>query len=128
MYWDKGYQTTIAEQEFLPAVLVVMRVISLPDDTKLCLDLGHKSIAAEREVKSRVYLINAPELEVVSQSEEHLVVEAGKGHQYKPGDVIYGMPWHVCPTVALYERAITIENHRVSGEWENAARDRKITI
>jgi len=128
VYWDKGYETNFLEQPFLPAALVITRVISLPDETKLCLDLGHKSIAAERDVKSRVYLINAPELEVVGQSEEHLVVEAGKGHNYKPGDVIYGMPYHVCPTVALYERAITIENNKASGEWKNIARDRKITI
>ena len=128
VYWDKGYQEAFQEQPFLPAALVVTRVISLPDETKVCLDLGHKSIAAERGVKSRVYLINAPELEVISQSEEHLVLEAGKGHSYKIGDVIYGMPYHVCPTVALYERVITIENNQIGGEWKNIARDRKITI
>jgi D-serine deaminase-like pyridoxal phosphate-dependent protein len=128
VYWDKGYETSFKEQPFLPAALVVTRVISLPDETKLCLDLGHKSIAAERELKSRVYLMNTTGLEVVSQSEEHLVVEADKDHKYKPGDVIYGMPYHICPTVALYERAITIENNQTSGEWKNIARDRKITI
>lgn len=128
VYWDKGYQSAFTEQSFLPAALVVTRVISLPDETKLCLDLGHKSIAAERELKTRVYFINAPELEAAGQSEEHLVVEAGKGHSYSVGDVIYGMPYHVCPTVALYERAITIEDHKISGEWKNIARDRKITI
>ena len=128
VYWDKGYQSSFAEQNFLPAALVIMRVISLPAETTLCLDLGHKSIAAERELKTRVYFINAPELEAIGQSEEHLVVEAGKGHSYKPGDVIYGMPYHVCPTVALYERTITIEDNKTSGEWRNIARDRKITI
>jgi D-serine deaminase-like pyridoxal phosphate-dependent protein len=128
VYWDKGYQTTLQEQPFLPAALVITRVISLPGDTRLCLDLGHKSIAAERELKTRVYFINAPELQAISHSEEHLVVEAGKGHGYKVGDVIYGMPYHVCPTVALYERAITIEDNEVSGAWKNIARDRKIII
>ncbi|MCR8556652.1 D-TA family PLP-dependent enzyme [Mucilaginibacter sp. BJC16-A38] len=128
VYWDKGYQTSFKEQAFLPAALVVSRIISLPDETKLCLDLGHKSIASERELKTRVYLIDAPGLEAVSQSEEHLVVEAGKGHGYKVGDVIYGMPYHVCPTVALYERAITVEDNQISGEWKNIARDRMITI
>jgi len=128
VYWDKGYELSFIEQHFLPAVLVVTRVISLPGDTTLCLDLGHKSIAAERELKTRVYFINAPELEAIGQSEEHLVVEAGKDHKYKPGDVIYGMPYHVCPTVALYERVITIEDNKISGEWKNIARDRTITI
>lgn len=127
VYWDKGY-SSYTEQPFLPAALVVTRVISQPVATKLCLDLGHKSIAAERELKTRVFLMDAPGLEAVSQSEEHLVVEAGEGHQYKEGDVIYGMPYHVCPTIALYERAITIEDGQTTGEWKNTARDRKINI
>ena len=128
VYWDKGYEDMLAEQSFLPAALVVTRVISLPGDTTLCLDLGHKSIAAERELKERVYFLNAPELITVAQSEEHLVVEAGKDHQYKIGEVLYGLPYHVCPTVALYESAVTIEQHTITGEWKNVARDRKITI
>lgn len=127
VYWDKGY-SSFTEQPFLPAALVVTRVVSQPDATKLCLDLGHKSIAAERELKTRVFLMDAPGLEAISQSEEHLVVEAGGHHQYKEGDVIYGMPYHVCPTIALYERAITIENNQITGEWKNIARDRKINI
>ena len=128
VYWDKGYEDMLAEQPFLSAALVVSRVISLPDDTTLCLDLGHKSVAAERELKERVYFLNAPELIAVAQSEEHLVVEAGKDHQYKIGDVLYGLPYHICPTVALYESAIAIEHNTITGEWKNIARDRKITI
>ncbi len=110
------------------ALVVLRRVISLPDETKICLDLGHKSIAAENEIGKAVYFLNAPELVMMGQSEEHLVVEAGKGHKYKVGDVLYGLPYHICPTVALYERAITIENNKTSGEWKNIARDRKITV
>jgi D-serine deaminase-like pyridoxal phosphate-dependent protein len=76
----------------------------------------------------RIYFLNAPELVPVSQSEEHLVVEASKGHPYKIGDVLYGIPHHICPTVALYERAYLIGNNVFNGEWLNIARDRKITI
>lgn len=128
VYWDRGYQLLAKEQPFLPAALVVARIISLPDETKICLDLGHKSVASENELSKRVYFLNAPELVMVSQSEEHLVAEAGTGHKYKIGDVLYGLPYHICPTVALYERAITIEDGYVTGEWKNIARDRKITI
>jgi D-serine deaminase-like pyridoxal phosphate-dependent protein len=56
------------------------------------------------------------------------VADAGIGHPYKVGDVLYGLPYHVCPSVALYERAITIENKLVTSEWKTTARDRKITI
>jgi D-serine deaminase-like pyridoxal phosphate-dependent protein len=128
VYWDKGYQTELPEQPFLTAALVISRVISLPDETKVCLDLGHKSVAAEKELGKRVYFLNAPDLVMMGQSEEHLVVEAGKGHKYKVGDILYGLSYHICPTVALYERAIIIENNKTNGEWKNIARDRKITI
>jgi D-serine deaminase-like pyridoxal phosphate-dependent protein len=128
IYWDRGYSLACAEQEFLTAALVISRVVSLPDETKLCLDVGHKSVAAENELNKRIYFLNAEELQFVSQSEEHLVVDAGKNHQYKIGDVMYGLPYHVCPSVALYERAATVEDHRISGEWLTIARDRKITI
>jgi D-serine deaminase-like pyridoxal phosphate-dependent protein len=128
VYWDRGYQLIASEQPFVPAALVVSRVISLPDETKICLDLGHKSVAAENELQKRVYFLNAPELVMISQSEEHLVADAGEGHTYKIGDVLYGLPHHICPTVALYERAITIENNQTTGEWKNIARDRKILI
>jgi D-serine deaminase-like pyridoxal phosphate-dependent protein len=128
VYWDKGYLDLCPEQPFLPAALVMTRVISMPDSTKLCLDLGHKSIGAENELSRRVYFLNAPGLRPISQSEEHLVVDAGKSHAYKIGDILYGIPVHICPTVALYERIYTVEDHRISGEWKNMARDRKITI
>ena len=47
--------------------------------------------------------------------------------QAKPGDILYGLPFHVCPTVALYERVYTAENNELTGEWKNLARDRVIT-
>ena len=128
VYWDRGYQYSCPEQQFLVAALVVARVISLPTATTICIDYGHKSVAAENELSKRIFFLNAPDLKMISQSEEHLVAEAGEGHNYKPGDVLYGMPWHICPTVALYERAVTIENNVITGEWRNIARDRKVNI
>ena len=128
VYWDRGYTDMLPDQAFLPAVLVVGRVISLPNEKTICVDIGHKSVSAENELNRRIYFINAPELVPLSQSEEHLALEAGAGHSYKIGDVLYGMPYHVCPTVALYERMVTIEDKEISSEWLNIARDRKLTI
>jgi D-serine deaminase-like pyridoxal phosphate-dependent protein len=128
IYWDRGYSLICPEQPFLPAAVIVSRVISLPDATKVCLDVGHKSVSAENELIKRIWFLNAPDLKPIGQSEEHLVMEAGEGHGYKPGDVLYALPYHVCPTIALYERAITVENNTISGEWMNVARDRKINI
>lgn len=124
VYWDRTYRDMLSEQPFQPAVLIVTRVISLPGPTKICLDLGHKSIAAECALEQRVTFLNAPELKAVGQSEEHLVVEAGEGHPYRVGDIFYGLPNHICPTCALYERGFTIEDGTVTGEWRTVSRDR----
>lgn len=128
IYWDSGYQHLCPEQHFHPAALVISRIISMPGKNILCLDLGHKSIASEKELANRVTFLNAPGLNFLSHSEEHLVAEAPPGHSYKQGDVLYGLPIHICPTVALYERALIAKNHEVSGEWKTIARDRKINV
>ena len=44
------------------------------------------------------------------------------------GDVIYAVPTHVCPTVALHRRACVVEGNRFIGTWEIASRDRKLTV
>ena len=128
IYWDGGYGRGFAEQPFLPAALVLTRVVSLPTSTTLCVDLGHKAVASESPLNQRVTFLNAPELRPVGHSEEHLVLAAGPGHGYQVGDLLYGLPHHVCPTVALYERAVIIEDGQVTGEWPTVARDRKITF
>ncbi|MES1221178.1 MAG: D-TA family PLP-dependent enzyme [Bacteroidota bacterium] len=128
IYWDKGYTDLCAEQDFLTAAVLVTRVISLPSPTRITTDLGHKSVSAENEITRRVHFLNAENVKPVGQSEEHLVLEVSENHSFKVGDVLYGIPFHVCPTIALYERAYTIENGEVSGEWKTIARDRKITV
>lgn len=126
--WDKGYMDSIPEQKFYPAAVLLTRIVSLPDETKLCLDLGYKSVASENPIFQRVYFLNADNLQVISHSEEHLVVEAEKGHHWKIGDLLYALPIHVCPTCALYESAITIEDKAVTGSWKIIGRDRKISV
>jgi D-serine deaminase-like pyridoxal phosphate-dependent protein len=128
VFWDEGYLENCEEQPFLPAAVLVTRIISLPGNNRICLDLGHKSVSSENELGKRVFFPSDPNLKAISHSEEHLVMEAAQGHSYKPGDVMYGLPWHVCPTVALYERAYIIEDGNISGEWKIIARDRKITV
>ena len=127
IYWDKGYGDLCSEQPFQPAALLVTRVVSLPSNGKSCLDLGHKSVAAENPIDQRVFFPDAPFLKPVGQSEEHLVVEIAPGYSLEVGEVLYGIPFHICPTVALYERAFTVENGQLTGEWEAIARNRKIT-
>lgn len=128
IFWDHGYATICPEQNFTPAVHILTRVISKPSSNRICLDLGHKAVAAENDISKRVFFPANPDLKPVSQSEEHLVLETTSPDQYAVGDCLIGIPYHICPTVALHESLIAIEEDKVVGEWHVAARKRKITI
>ncbi len=80
VYWDKGYSDLCPEQSFLPAAMLVTRVISRPAATIITTDLGHKSVAAENEISRRVYFLNADNLKPVGQSEKHQVSEVPDGN------------------------------------------------
>ncbi|WP_298731899.1 D-TA family PLP-dependent enzyme [uncultured Chitinophaga sp.] len=128
VFWDWGYQQHLSEQSYHYAALVLARVISHPGDQLICLDLGHKSIAAENALTNRVHFLNAPDATPVSQSEEHLVLKVPDAGAYPIGTVFYGVPYHICPTVALYDKAYTIVDNAYAGTWEVIARDRSIII
>jgi D-threonine aldolase len=128
VYWDQGYSVLCPEQGFMPAAVLLTRVVSLPGTGKVCTDLGHKSVAAENEITKRVFFPEFESLTAISQSEEHLVLENSSNTTFNPGDILYGIPWHICPTVALYDSIRIIENGQCTGEWKNIARDRRITI
>jgi D-serine deaminase-like pyridoxal phosphate-dependent protein len=117
VFWDKGYGDICEEQPFEPAALVITRVISVPSEGKVCLDLGHKAIAAENDISRRAFFLNAPDLKLVSQSEEHGLAEIPSGYDLKPGDLLYVIPYHICPTVNLYQQMITVEDHRAKEAW-----------
>jgi D-threonine aldolase len=127
VFWDWGYKNGMPDEPFDYAALVITRVISVVDEHTITTDLGHKSVAAENPLP-RVHFLNAPEVIPVSQSEEHLVAKVADSSVYKIGDVLYGVPVHICPTVALYEKAVVIEDNMAMAEWKVIARDRKITV
>ncbi len=128
VYWDKAYLEKFTEQPFLPAAIILTRIVSKPGPNLLCLDLGHKSIAAENELARRVGFLNDADLQPVSQSEEHMVVTSADADRYKVGDTMFALAYHICPSVALYREATLIIDHKVAGVWKTTARDRTITL
>lgn len=128
IYWDHGYSILCPEQDFIPAAVLITRVISLPENGKVSTDLGHKSVAAENDMSKRIFFPEFENLNAVGQSEEHLVLENKTGHTIRQGDLLYGIPVHICPTVALYDRVLIVENGICNGSWKNIARDRSISI
>lgn len=123
--WDEGYGSSLAEQQFTPAAILLTRIISKPQEGHITLDLGHKAVSAENPITKRVFFHELDEYEVISQSEEHLVVKTSRAASLNVGDVLYGTPWHVCPTVALYNEARIITGGVHTNTWR-IARGRKV--
>jgi len=125
--WDAQYEASCSELGFLSAALVLTRVVSKPGGNRLCLDLGHKAIAAEKP-HPRVQFVDLPDAQAVMHSEEHLVIETKHADDYRVGDVLYGIPRHVCPTVALHAEAVVVRNGIATERWRIAARDRRLAV
>ena len=122
LLWDQGYADTYKDLKFLPAAVLVGAVVSKPADHLICLNLGHKSVAAEMP-PPRLKILNFEKLEQVSHSEEHLVVECVESKEYAIGTICYAIPTHICPTVLKYDKVLTVIDGTITGHWKIAARD-----
>ena len=127
LLWDDGYATAYQDLEFLCAAVLVGAIVSKPIQHLLCLNLGHKSVAAEMDFP-RLKLLNVDRCTQISHSEEHLVVECEGSAKYPVGTVCYAVPTHICPTVLKYDHAHTVRNGKIDGRWEIAARDHIISL
>ncbi len=128
LIWDYGYGDGLPDQPFVWAGLVLTRIISKPKTGYITLDLGHKAIASENPIDKRVRFLDRSDYKFISQSEEHLVLEVSDWEKHKVGEIWYGVPYHICPTINLYEEAVLVENKRALGNWQVIARKRKISI
>lgn len=122
--WDKGYGQTLPEQEFLFAAVLMCRVVSLIDPNRICVDLGYKAVASENPLSERVHFLDKRILKVATHSEEHLVLEVDPDHGFREGDVLYALPFHICPTVAMYDDLTVVRERKVSDCWPVVARKR----
>jgi D-serine deaminase-like pyridoxal phosphate-dependent protein len=127
LLWDFKSDSSFEDMDFLQAAIIVTRVVSKPSREMLCLDLGHKALASEMQ-HPRVYLYGITNYTAVNHSEEHLVIRTRDAENFKTGDIIYGIPYHICPTVDRYDFVNVAEGNRVTGRWNVEARKRKITI
>lgn len=125
---DVGYASKFADLPFIPAAALLTRVVSRPRRDRLCLDLGHKAVAADPPAGARLTLLADLNPTFLTHSEEHLVVETAAAGDYPVGTTMLALPVHICPTCALHRTAYVIAGGVCVGTWEIAARDRTITI
>ena len=90
--------------------------------------LGLRSGVASEMPHPRVLFPQLPDAKAVTHSEEHLVVETTRAGEFAVGDCLYGIPWHICPTVALHSSAVMVRDGQATGRWEVSARARTLTI
>jgi D-serine deaminase-like pyridoxal phosphate-dependent protein len=124
VFSDWNYHQRYPDYQMQPAAVVLTRVISKPRPGRLTLDAGHKAVAADKPAADRLWFFELSRWEILRHNEEHLVLDTPDGDRFELGDVLYALPYHVCPTIALYRELNVVEDGKVSGTWRVAARDR----
>ena len=125
--WDFGQAETCPDMDYLASAVLLTRVISRPTARRITLDLGHKAVASEMP-HPRVRLFGLEDAIPVMHSEEHLVLESPRAGSYPVGTVVYGVPRHVCPTVALHSEVAVVRGGLALETWPVVARARRITL
>ena len=128
VFHDAGYLEMFPDLKFVPAALLLTRVISRPAADRLTLDLGYKAVASDPPCEKRVLFPDLPNARTVLQNEEHLVLRTPDAERFQPGDELLAIPRHVCPTSALHRQVSVIRGGDVRERWDVTARDRWLTL
>ena len=124
VFHDAGYTSRFPDLPFEAAALLLTRVISRPRTGRVCLDLGHKAVAAD-PIGPRLTLLEVAGATLGPQSEEHLIVDIASSDRYPPGTPLLAVPTHVCPTCALHQVAYVLDSAGAHvATWPVSARDR----
>lgn len=121
---DAGYGSKYPELGFEPAAAVLVRCISRPGPKLVTFDVGTKAISSDPPFGQRVQLVGLENAKCTLHNEEHYVVETDDAVKWKPGMVTYAIPIHICPTMAMYDRAYVVEDGKVTRTMEISARGR----
>jgi D-serine deaminase-like pyridoxal phosphate-dependent protein len=127
LLWDYGYSSCFEDMEFMHAALLLIRIISKPGEGLVCIDLGHKAVASEMP-HPRIKILEMDRYDIISHNEEHMVLRTPDAARLRVGDVLYGIPYHICPTVDRFDQVSVVRDGKVSEQWKVEARTRKITV
>lgn len=128
VFHDVGYGARFPDLDFTPAALLLTRVISRPVDDRITLDLGYKACASDPPADQRLVFPDLPDADVVLQNEEHLVLCTKQSQRFEPGDELWAIPRHICPTSALHKQAYVVKQGRLIEPWPVVARDRWLSV
>jgi D-serine deaminase-like pyridoxal phosphate-dependent protein len=108
VYNDTSSLAQLPDWGYEAAVFVLATVISHPIDGIVTCDAGHKAVSADSGVPTCAVRGRA-DLEPLGPSEEHLPIRVPEGSiSPVPGDLLYLVPRHVCPTVNNFDDAVLV--------------------
>lgn len=131
VFWDHGYAQKYPDLDphFVPAALLLGRVVSRPAPQHVTLDIGTKAIAADPPIGKRGRILGLEDAETLLHNEEHWALHANHADTYTVGDTVFVVPTHVCPSTNLHPVLHVVEADGSSNEcWEVAARQRTLAV
>ncbi len=117
-----GLAQLSTEYGYAPAVLVMSRVVSHPQEGIFTCDAGHKAVSADAGVPTCV-VVGHSDLTPLSPSEEHLPMKSsGSAASLRVGDFVYLLPRHICPTVNNFDSALLVRDGQIQSVEKVSAR------
>lgn len=127
LLWDYGYSSSFVDMDFLHSAVLLTRIVSKPSADLICIDLGHKAVASEMP-PPRIIIRGIDNYEFISHNEEHMVFRTYLAHKMNAGDILYCIPYHICPTVDRFDKVSVVREGKVTEQWNVVARKREITV
>jgi len=128
VYCDATSLAQLPELEYLPAAVVMTRVVSHPAPGMITCDAGHKTVSADAGIPTCAVL-GHPALEPLTPSEEHLPMRVADGATLPAiGELLYLVPRHVCPTVNNFDDALIVSGGKLIAVEPVSARGRERPI
>lgn len=113
------------EYGYAPAVLVLTRIVSQPNDGIITCDAGHKAVSADAGIPTCL-VVGYPDLMPLVPSEEHLPLSSRSQTQVpQVGEQLYLLPRHVCPTVNNFDCALLVQDGQMPTTAVVSARGRE---
>ncbi len=127
--YDAGYREQFPDLPYEPGAAILSRVVSHPAKGFFTLDAGYKAISAEQHLRG--ILPSLPHASEAFQSEEHWTFRMDDGFERERpdiGQIVYILPWHICPTTALYDNVQVVSGGKLTETWKVTARNRRLTF
>ena len=113
---------------YLPAAVIMTRVVSHPAPGMITCDAGHKTVSADGGVPTCA-VFGYPALEPLAPSEEHLPMRVEDSTAVPEiGEVLFLVPRHICPSVNNFDHAVIIDGGRLIAVEPVSSRGREWPI